>query len=99
MKKGICIILIVSFISGCITHFDYNFIKSKLWLHGNGYRVEGDILVFRPEFASLHGDTILVYGVPKAIVIALDKDRNEMRVKSLKSDSIGLYDNAEEFEK
>jgi hypothetical protein len=90
-----CSVFFVSFQNAV----DKKYIMSKIWEYGGGIKVgDGDFIHFIPEFASLKGDTIVVKGIPKALIIGLKDHRMELHIRSLRSDSVGLYINTEEFE-
>lgn len=95
---GKCLIAVFALILfACNKVFDVEHIKSKTWSFQGGYKIgKGDFMIFdESEIYELKNDTIFYLGVPKALIIQLDKSDYTLKVKSLNDQQTGVYMNTE----
>ena len=77
----------------CNKEFDVEHIKSKTWSFQGGYKIgKGEIMIFEEsEIYELKSDTKFCLGVPKTLIIQLDKSDYTLKVKSLNDQQTGEY--------
>ncbi len=86
---------VLLFAVSCKRSIDYDYVKSAEWLYAKGFRVT-DYLVFdKTNYYSIKGDTLLVQGKPKAIIISADKGKFDLTIQSLDGKSIGHYEDTD----
>jgi len=78
---------------GCKSKSDSNitYIKSTMWIYGDGYRIADFIKFDSTQLFSLQGDTILFRKIPKAIIVDYSKSNFNLQIKSLDNGKIGNY--------
>ena len=80
-------------IYACNSVIDIEHVKSKTWSFQGGYKIgKGDFMIFdESKIYELKNDTINYLGVPKALIIQLDKTKFTLKVKSLNDQQTGVY--------
>ena len=93
--------IFTSFYIGYMVWFkspNLNYVREGLWFHKDGFKfdISGSV-DFTEESGRyrLSNDTILVYNVPTAIIIKVNKFLQEMTIKSINSGETGKYYNDE----
>jgi len=91
------LILFLGSVSCTRETFDSSYVKSSLWAWDKGYRIgDGDFVEFdSSNFFFLSHDTILREGVPKCVILEVNKKYFEMEVRSF-SGELGYYRNTAE---
>jgi len=81
------------------TKFDSKYVTHTLWQHHEGSKVEGDFIVFseKDSIYYLSNDTIFYMKIPKSIISSVDKDRNELIIKSVVDGQKGYYYDANNY--
>lgn len=83
----------------CKRSLDLNYIKSKTWSYGGGFKIgKGDFVIFYmgDTLFDLRNDTIYYEGATRAIITDLNKELYKMKVESIDGKMKGEYRNVEE---
>jgi hypothetical protein len=93
MKTFACIpTTLVLLFAACSSAVDHDYIRARAWIYESGYHVDDELgFDFKSETHQLRGDTIVVNGVPKAVVTALYKGDNILKIRSVESGEEGKY--------
>jgi len=94
------LVLVFGMVSCKRKEIDFKYVKSSQWQWNKGFKIgDGDFVGFdTTNFHTITHDTIFRKGVPRCIIIEINKANYLMKVKSLK-DEIGYYDDSEQFTK
>ena len=97
MKFPIVFLLAACVFISCSSEIDHSYISSRQWIYESGYQASGTVgLDFTNGSSTLKGDTIYTDGAPVAIVTALYKSDNILKLKSLSGEE-GKYLDAVEY--
>lgn len=104
LKPFLTVFLITSIIvSSCAPKaktIDKIFLQTRLWMFDQGLRFGNrDILnlTTTQSIFIISNDTILMRGEPFAIIVSVNKKNKELKLRSLKSDSTGIYVDLNEY--
>jgi hypothetical protein len=92
MKKTVAFVCLLFIFAGCSTEIDHEYVRARTWIHEDGFMLDS---VPGFEFISgkytLVGDTIFSGGQPRAVVTALHKTDNLLKIKSIPGGEAGKY--------
>jgi hypothetical protein len=101
-KKIMLIIFCILFCCSCRHKKDIKYIKAHLWAYDRGFQTTNNrgFLDFRKGagYCWIKHDTIYSAGTARAIIIKLDRKKDELHIKMLPYDSVTIYTNADAME-
>ncbi|HLG02493.1 MAG TPA: hypothetical protein VI731_02790 [Bacteroidia bacterium] len=98
MKNTAAILILLFLFVSCSSEIDHAYIKARTWVHHDGFKLDGEPgFEFTSGIYELKGDTIYSGSQPKAVVTALFKNDNLLKIKSLSDGETGKYLDAIEF--